>query len=213
MTGNAPFSAAEYDRRLTLTRQAMQSQGLDAIFVTDPSNQAWLTGYDGWSFYVHQGVIVTSEGAPIWWGRYMDMMGGRRTCWMDHANILGYGDHYVQSTDIHPMQDLAEVLKSRGLEKARIGVEMENYYYSAKAHAVLTAELPQANMCDATGLVNWQRLVKSADEIAFIRKAARISEHVMQVALDRAAPGVRKNDLVADIVHAGITGVGEDWGD
>jgi len=161
MNGRSPFSAAEYARRLRLTREAMQKAGLDAMFVTDPSNQAWLTGYDGWSFYVHQGVIVTNEGEPIWWGRHMDMMGGRRTCWMDHDNILGYGDHYVQSSEIHPMQDLAGVLKARGLEKARIGVEMENYYYSAKAHAVLTHELPKAYLADATGLVNWQRLIKS----------------------------------------------------
>ncbi|WP_299881637.1 M24 family metallopeptidase [uncultured Sulfitobacter sp.] len=213
MTANVPFSRPEYDRRLALTRAAMARAGLDAILVTDPSNQAWLTGYDGWSFYVHQGVIVTLEGEPLWWGRHMDMLGGRRTCWMDHANILGYGDHYVQSTEIHPMQDLASVLRTRGLERARIGVEMENYYYSAKAHEVLQTDLPLAQLSDATGLVNWQRLIKSEEEIAFIRKAARISESVMQVALDRAAPGVRKNDLVADIMHAGITGVGEDWGD
>ena len=178
----------------------MQKASLDAIFVTDPSNQAWLTGYDGWSFYVHQGVIVTHEGEPIWWGRHMDMLGGRRTCWMDHDNILGYGDHYVQSTEIHPMQDLAGVLKARGLEKAQIGVEMENYYYSAKAHAVLKNELPNADLADATGLVNWQRLIKSVDEIGFIRKAASISNKVMQVALERAEPGIRKNDLVADIM-------------
>lgn len=213
MSGNAPFSAAEYDRRLTLARTAMQQAGLDAIFVTDPSNQAWLTGYDGWSFYVHQGVIVMPEGEPIWWGRHMDMMGGRRTCWMGHDNILGYSDHFVQSTEIHPMQDLAQVLKARGLGSARIGVEMENYYYSAKAHAVLMTNLPDAQLSDATGLVNWQRLVKSDDEIGFIRKAAGISDKVMQTALKRAEPGMRKNDLVADIMHAGITGVGDDWGD
>ena len=213
MSGRSPFSATEYARRLTLTRKAMQKASLDAIFVTDPSNQAWLTGYDGWSFYVHQGVIVTHEGEPMWWGRHMDMLGGRRTCWMDRDNILGYGDHYVQSTEIHPMQDLAGVLKARGLEKAHIGVEMENYYYSAKAHAVLKNELPNADLADATGLVNWQRLIKSVDEIGFIRKAASISNKVMQVALERAEPGIRKNDLVADIMHAGITGVGDDWGD
>lgn len=210
---NAPFSQAEYQRRIALTRTAMAQAGLDAIFVTDPSNQAWLTGYDGWSFYVHQGVILTMEGEPLWWGRYMDMMGGRRTCWMDHANILGYGDHFVQSTVVHPMQDLAAHLKARGLGTARIGVEMENYYYSAKAHAVLTDEMPEATLVDATALVNWQRLVKSEDEITFIRKAARISDKVVQIAIDRAAPGVRKNDLVADIMHAGITGVDDDWGD
>ena len=213
MTGCAPFSAAEYDRRLTLTRKAMQKAGLDAVFITDPSNQAWLTGYDGWSFYVHQGVIVTQEGEPIWWGRHMDMMGGRRTCWMGHDNILSYGDHYVQSSEIHPMQDLASALKARGLEKAHIGVEMENYYYSAKAHDVLKSGLPDARLADATGLVNWQRLIKSEDEIGFIRKAAGITNKVMQVALERAEPGMRKNDLVADIMHAGITGIGDDWGD
>lgn len=210
---NAPFSQAEYDRRIALTRAAMAQAGLDAIFVTDPSNQAWLTGYDGWSFYVHQGVILTMQGEPIWWGRYMDMMGGRRTCWMDHDNILGYGDHFVQSTVMHPMQDLAVQLKALGLANAGIGVEMENYYYSAKAHAVLTEEMPEATLVDATALVNWQRLVKSEDEIAFIRKAASISDRVVQTAIDRAAPGVRKNDLVADIMHAGITGIGDDWGD
>lgn len=213
MTNRAAFSNAEYDRRIAKTRAAMAAAGLDAIFVTDPSNQAWLTGYDGWSFYVHQGVILTMEGEPIWWGRMMDMFGGRRTCWMSHDNIIGYGDHYVQSTERHPMQDLAGHLRRLGLEQGRIGVEMENYYYSAKAHAVLTEELPGAELRDATALVNWQRLVKSADEIAFIRTAARISEKVIQTAIDRAAVGVRKNDLVADIIHAGITGVGDDWGD
>lgn len=210
---NAPFTIPEYHTRLAKTREAMGAAGLDVLFVTDPSNQSWLTGYDGWSFYVHQGVIVTMEGEPIWWGRHMDMLGGRRTCWMQHDNIIGYGDHFVQSTQVHPMQDLAEHLKARGFEAARIGVEMENYYYSAKAHAVLAEDMPKATLVDATALVNWQRLIKSDAEIGFIRKAARISEKVMQTAIERAAPGVRKNDLVADILHAGITGVDEDWGD
>ncbi|MEO0342383.1 MAG: M24 family metallopeptidase [Pseudomonadota bacterium] len=210
---NAAFSQAEYDRRIALVRNAMVQVGLDAIFVTDPSNQAWLTGYDGWSFYVHQGVLLTMQGEPFWWGRYMDMLGGRRTCWMAWDNILGYSDDYVQSTTRHPMQDLARHLKSQGLERARIGVEMENYYYSAKAHEVLTENLPATTLTDATALVNWQRLIKSNDEIAFMRKAARISDKVIQTAIDRAEPGMRKNELVADIMHAGITGVEEDWGD
>ena len=145
-------------------------------------------------------------------GRMMDMFGGRRTCWMSHENIIGYGDHFIQSTEFHPMADLARIIKDMGYETARLGVELENYYYSAKAHLVLT-ELPKATVIDATALVNWQRLIKSADEIAFIEKAARISEKVITTAIDRAAPGVRKNDLVADIMHAGITGVGDDWGD
>ncbi len=210
---NAPFSAAEYARRIAKTRAAMQTAGIDVLFVTDPSNQAWLTGYDGWSFYVHQGVILTQEGDPHWWGRYMDSLGALRTCWIEAPTIHGYADHYVQSTLHHPMQDLARIIRDLGFAKARIGVEMENYYYSAKAHAVLTAEMPDAKIVDATALVNWQRLVKSDDEIVFIRKAAKISEKIMRTAIDMARPGLRKNELVAEIYHAAITGVGEDWGD
>ncbi len=211
--GTAPFSQVEYDRRTALTRTAMQAAGLDLIFITDPSNQAWLTGYDGWSFYVHQGVLLGPEGSPIWWGRQMDAVGAGRTCWMELDRIHGYGDHYVQSTERHPMQDLARHIHAMGFPRARIGVEMENYYYSAKAHAVLTHELPDAELRDATALVNWQRLVKSEEELGFIRKAAQISDKVMATAIDRAAPGVPKNELVADIMHAGITGVDGAWGD
>ncbi len=208
-----PFSGAEFDRRISQTRAAMADAGIDCLFITDPSNQHWLTAYDGWSFYVHQGVILTMEGDPVWWGRYMDMLGGRRTCWMGDENILGYADSYVQSTECHPMEDLAAHMRRLGMGRARIGVEMENYYYSAKAHAVLCAEMPEARIIDATALVNWQRLVKSDEEIAFIRKAARISEKVITTAIERATPGLRKNELVADIYHAGITGVGDIWGD
>lgn len=50
----APFERAEYERRLAATRRTMAEAGIDVLFVTDPSNQNWLTGYDGWSFYVHQ---------------------------------------------------------------------------------------------------------------------------------------------------------------
>ncbi|MBY6136245.1 M24 family metallopeptidase [Nocardioides marinus] len=210
---HAPFSQEEYNRRLSITRAAMVTAGIDVLFVTDPSNQAWLTGYDGWSFYVHQGVLLGLEGDPIWWGREMDANGARRTVWMEDEQVLGYDDSYVQSTSRHPMQDLAQRLREMGHGKARIGVEMENYYYSAKAHAVLTATLPNASFADATALVNWQRGVKSAEEMEFIRKAARISEKIVRLALERAEPGLRKNELVAEISRAALMGVGDDWGD
>ncbi len=210
---HAPFSMAEYNRRIAKTRQAMNAAGIDVLFTVDPSNQAWLTGYDGWSFYVHQGVILGLDGDPVWWGRVQDANGARRTVWMEDEKVLGYADQYIQSTTCHPMEDLAENLIAMGYDKARIGVEMENYYYSAKAHAALQAELPNATLVDATALVNWQRGVKSDEEMTFIRKAAKISEKIVRVGLEKAEPGLRKNELVADIAHAALIGVGDDWGD
>ncbi|MDW3117971.1 ectoine hydrolase DoeA [Roseovarius pacificus] len=210
---NLPFSDAEFQRRLTKTRSAMETAGIDVLFVTDPSNQNWLTGYDGWSFYVHQGVVVLPDADPVWWGRNQDANGGRRTVWMTDDRVMGYADNYVQSTERHPMQDLAERLRGMGMQDKRIGVEMDNYYFSAKAYAVLQAELPDATFVDATALVNWQRAVKSDEELVFIRKAAAISEKIMDGLLERVEPGVPKNEVVAEILRDGIRGVDGAWGD
>ena len=210
---NPAFSQREFDRRLAKTRAAMDAAGLEVLFVEDPSNIGWLTGYEGWSFYVHQGALIFHDKDPIWWGRRQDANGAKRTVWMGDDRIHGYADNFVQSTERHPMQDLAEHIRASGHASSRIGVELDNYYYSAKAHLTLLDELPDAEIVDATALVNWQRAIKSDEEIALMRKAARISEAVIDGVIERIEPGMRKNDLVASIYHDLITGVGEDWGD
>jgi ectoine hydrolase len=208
-----PFSASEYAARLAKTRGEMAARGLDAIFVTDPSNMAWLTGYDGWSFYVHQGVLLTHEGEPMWWGRAMDAVGAQRTTYLHHDNIAGYDDTYVQNPAKHPMQDLCQHLAARGLAKARIGFEMDNYYFTASAFLSLRKHLPAADFHDTTGLVNWQRAVKSATEIDYMRRAARIVERMHAVIREKAVVGMAKNALIADIYHASVLGADGHWGD
>ena len=191
----------------------MDERGLDLLVVSDPSNMAWLTGYDGWSFYVHQCVLLALEGDPVWFGRGMDANGAKRTVFMAHDDIVGYADHYVMSTERHPMDYLSEVIAARGWERSRIGVEMDNYYFSAAAYRSLETHLRDATLLDATGLVNWQRLVKSETEIAYMRNAARIVEKMHARIMEVVEPGMRKNELVAEIYHAAITGVEGAGGD
>jgi ectoine hydrolase len=210
---NLKFSRAEYAERLAKTRKAMAAKGVDLLIVSDPSNMAWLTGYDGWSFYVHQAVIVPPEGEPIWFGRGQDANGAKRTAYLDHKNIIGYADHYVQSTERHPMDYLSQVLQERRLDKLRAGVEMDNYWFSAAAFASLQKHLPNAKFSDATALVNWQRAVKSTTEIDYMRKAARIVEAMHARIVEKAEVGMRKCDLVAEIYDAGIRGVDGFGGD
>ncbi|MFO7805430.1 MAG: M24 family metallopeptidase [Paracoccaceae bacterium] len=205
------FSPAEYADRLARVRRSMDTAGLDTLFITDPSNMAWLTGYDGWSFYVHQGVIVGPEGDPHWWGRGMDAAGALRTVYMADDHVHGYEDHLVQNPQAHPMTDLAQVLSDLGLTKGRIGVEMDNYYFSAKACDTLR-DAGLAPM-DATGLVNWCRLLKSRAEQDFMRRAGAIVTRMHSVIAEMAEAGMPKNRLVAEITKVGIEGVEGAWGD
>lgn len=207
------FMREEYGARIERTRQSMVETGLDLIIVSDPSNMAWLTGYDGWSFYVHQGVLVGLEGEPVWWGRAMDAQGARRTVFMQPDNIVGYDDTYVQNPLKHPMEQLSQVIASRGWAKARIGVEMDNYWFSAAASETLRSRLKEARFSDATGLVNWQRKVKSPREVEFIRRAAAIVDAMHAKVIELVEPGLPKNVLVAEIQKQAILGAGGHWGD
>lgn len=207
------FTRAEYAERLAKTRRAMEKSGVDLVIVTDPSNMHWLTGYDGWSFYVHQCVVVPGSGEPIWYGRGQDANGAKRTAYLAHDNIVGYPDHYVQSNERHPMDLLSKLIEERGWANASIAVEMDNYWFTAAAYASLVKHLPNARFKDAQGLVNWQRAVKSKTELDYMRKAGRIVEAMHKRIVEKVEPGIRKSDLVAEIYDAGIRGVDGFGGD
>ena len=208
-----PFSRQEYADRLTKVRASMEARGIEVLVAADPSNMSWLTGYDGWSFYTPQAVVVTHDGEPWWWGRRMDANGARRTVYMDEAQILDYSDDHVMSTERHAFGQLAGLLDGMGHGSARVGVELDNYYYSAAAHQHLCAGLPDAEVLDATALVNWQRGVKSDRELEYMRRGARIVERMHARIRDVIQPGMRKCDLVAEIYATGISGTEEFGGD
>lgn len=204
------FTREEYEGRVAKTKAAMAARGLDALVVASPANQFWLTGYDGWSFYTPQAVVVTLDRAePVWIGRKMDSVGAQFTAYLAPENVIPYPDNYVASTERHPLQFVAAWLAANGQAKARIGVEMDDYYYTARWHAHLTAGLPDAKFADAFLLVNWLRLRKSPAEIEYMRQAGRIAAHAMRAAVDAAAPGVRQCDVMAELYKAQIGGTPE----
>ena len=92
------FDISEYRSRIEKTRSLMEERGIDVLLVTAPANMNYLTGYDGWSFYVHQGVLVSvDQDDPLWFGRGMDANGARLTTWLEPENIRAYSDDHVQS--------------------------------------------------------------------------------------------------------------------
>lgn len=208
-----PFSRDEYAARLAKVRVAMEERDIEVMVAADPSNMGWLTGYDGWSFYTPQAVVVSHDGEPWWWGRRMDANGARRTVYMDESRILDYSDDHVMSTERHAFGQLGGLLTDLGFGSARIGVELDNYYYSASAHQNLVANLPEAEVVDATGLVNWQRGVKSDQELTYMRRAARIVELMHDRIRELFEPGLRKCDLVGEIYRTAMSGTEEFGGD
>jgi Xaa-Pro dipeptidase len=209
-----PFDVSEYTERLEKVKKQMEKTGVDLLIITNPSNMNYLSGYDAWSFYVHQVlVIVPDEFQPYWIGRRQDANGAKFCTWLDENHILSYSDDYVQSKTKHPMDFVADRLRSWGHTARHIGVDMDNYYFTARCYERLKAGLPDSIFHDTTRLVNEVRMVKSSKEITYMKNAAKIVEIAMHTAIDSIRPGVRENDVVANIYHAQISGTTEFGGD
>lgn len=209
-----PFDQSEYTRRVAQTKQRMERAGLDLIICQDPANMAWLTGYDGWSFYVPQAVLVhQDEDDPIWFGRAQDAKAAHYTTDLPSSNIVGFSEFLVHHRVQHPVDELADLVKERGWGQAKIGVELDAHYYTARCHDHLVRGLPEAQLSDCQELVNWARLVKSDAELVWMREAGQICTETMHRALAKIAPGVPQYEVIAEVYHAQIMGVNGKFGD
>ncbi|MBY3143184.1 M24 family metallopeptidase [Rhizobium laguerreae] len=208
------FELSEFHTRFAAVKNEMAHRGIDILLLSEPPNQNYLTGFNAYSFYAPQMVIVAQDhDEPIWVGRFMDRVSATMTTYLAEDNIRAYPDTYVQSATLSAYDFMAEIVKELGGENARIGVEMGGYYYPARGHVDLARALPDAEFVDADLLVGWIRLMKSPAEVAIMRQAGQLADVAMKHAVDTVEAGVRECDIAAAIYHQQVSGTAEFGGD
>ena len=208
------FSKKEYKERLKKVQSLMQKKGIELLISQDTANINYLTGYDAWSFYYAQCVIVhINSDEPICFIRAQDAGGAFIKTYLKKENIVIYDEKYIHTWPSHPYDALVDLLKKNKWDKLQIGVEMDAHYFTAYCYEKLKQGLPNATIKDSERLVNWVRVVKSNAEIDFMKKAAIISENAMKTAMDIINPGVRQCDAVAEIQKTLFRGTGDYGGE
>ena len=208
------FSKDEYKQRLKKVQASMQEKGIELLISQDTNNMNYLTGYDAWSFYYAQCVIVhVNADEPLCFVRAQDAGGAFIKTYLKKENIIIYDEKYIHVWPIHPYDRLVDLIKERKWDNLSIGVEMDSHYYTAYCHQKLLNGLPNAKIKDSERLVNWVRLVKSDAEIKLMNIASQITVLGMKTAFEVINPGVRQCDAVAKIYSTLISGTKNHGGD
>src|SRR5690625_7580345 len=164
----SPFPITEYINRLERVQDSMGNRGLSALVVADPANLYYLTGYNAWSFYTPQCLVVPAEGSPHLFARAMDAQGAHWTAYLTRDHIHGYPEHYVHRPDIHPTDWITEQAMAMELfadvPESLIAVEMDAHYFSPRGFLALHSRLLQASAADSVEVVNWVQVIKSPAE-------------------------------------------------
>jgi Xaa-Pro aminopeptidase len=91
------------------------------------------------------------------------------------------------------IETLARVLCERGLDTARIGIELQGLRPEFQAR--LKTLLPNAASLDCSNLLRLLRMVKGRDELARLTRAAEIGERAGMAVFASASPGQRLDEL------------------
>ena len=208
MTGElTAVDAAEYADRLRRVRDKMRERSLAALVVSDPANLFYLTGYDAWSFYTPQCLVIPAETEPHLFARAQDAAGATFTCNLPAEQIHGYPEELVHRPDVHPFDWIAGAARDLVPAGELVGVEGDAHFFSPRGYFALANGLPGNRLVDSAELVNWVRLVKSPSEVGRLRIAGAIAERAMRIACEQLRPGRRQCDLVAEILAAQAIGV------
>ena len=208
------FSKEEYKARLKKVQSSMQEKGIELLISHDVANMNYLTGYDAWSFYYAQAVVVhVNADEPLCWVRKQDSGGAYIKTYLKNENILVYDEKYIHTWPLHPYDNLVNIFKEKKWDNLTIGLEMDSHYFTAYCYEKIKQGLPNAKLIDSERLVNWARVVKSNAEIQLMKSAAIISQKGMQTAIDVINPGVRQCDAVGEIQKALFYGTTEFGGE
>jgi Xaa-Pro dipeptidase len=206
------FSLSERDRRWKLLRIEMKKTGHEAL-ISLPNEGHW-DQFGADTRYLSQiGGFQTEVGAVF-------PLEGEVTAVVRGANEIewwGLAQNWVK--DIRPSrrsygEPVIERLKE--LRAERVGVIGLSGLVRAPEGVVpwgtfekIRTALPNVRFDNATGLMQEVRSVKSAEEIAFIEKAAEIIGNAIQVLIDHSKPGVRENELMGEMLREIVRQGGE----
>lgn len=164
------FSAAEFADRLARTRAAIAAADLDWLVAVHPVSIHWLTGSDAKSYQEFQCLLIGARDEPlVVLTRNGEVHEFRADSLADEVYGFGGGENE------DPIAAFAAVAARHGLTGRRVGLEVPAYYLHPHHYLALRDLLGASLVGEPTHLVAGLKLVKSAAELGYIRRAAAIA--------------------------------------
>src|SRR5579885_1512140 len=199
------FSTEELAGRRAKAIAAMAAAGLDGLLMFRQESMYYLTGYDTFGYVFFQCLYLGADGRLMLLTRAPDRLQAQHTSVIEDIRI------WVDGPDAKPAAALREALAGLGCAGKRLGVEWEAYGLTARNGQRLAAALDGfCTLADASELVSRLRVVKSAAELAYVRKAAELADAALDEANRLARPGAFEGDILAAMQSAVFRGGGDD---
>ena len=190
------FTRAEMERRYSRTRELMGQRGIDALFITGEENFQYFAGTSA-AIGLHHSLtrpsvfILPMDREPIILTQGRDNL--ELGCYI--ADIRDYYGFFE-----FPHRQALEALRDAGLSNKRIGAELgqeQRMGMPVGAYLDIVAAMPDVEFVDAADIIIKLRILKSPEELGYIRQAADITGWARQRLYDTyIVPGMTEREAV-----------------
>ena len=202
------FTVDEYKYRVREVQEAMKGKGVEVLLAHHPLNVLYLSGFQSINMYDSECVIIPQEGDITLLVPEREMGNALLQSWVEDVHPFSRTE-YPDITFRQPMQALTGLLRGRHLDRGCIGIERRSAAISAQKYETLKAFLDEAELVDGSGIVESVRACKSQEEIAYLRRAASLTNQAMNAAITAAGEGKTDNDVAAAAYQAMYAAGGE----
>ena len=198
------FSKEEFSNRKEKTLNSMKIQGVDALIMFRQESMYWLTGYDTFGYVFFQALVLDKKGNVILLTRAPDLRQAQNTSNISDIRI------WVDKDGANPADDLKIILDELNLKGKKIGVEYEAYGLTGRNALRLNTVLQ--NYCsieDKSELITKLRVIKSKEEINYVKKAANLADKDLDEVWKHAKAGVSESKILAEMNRVIFEGGGD----
>ncbi len=198
------FSQEEFKSRKSKVLKSMDEKNLDALIMFRQESMYWLTGYDTFGYVFFQSLVLDKKGNIILLTRTPDLRQAQNTSNIEDIRI------WIDKDKSNPTDDLKIILDELNLKGKKIGIEYEAYGLTGRNALRLNNSLK--NYCtiqDESELITKLRVVKSKEEIVYVRKAAELADRALDEVWKNAKAGVSESKILAEMNKVIFEGGGD----
>ena len=198
------FSKEEFQKRKSNVLKSMKEQKLDALLMFRQESMYWLTGYDTFGYVFFQTLILDQKGNITLLTRAPDLRQAQNTSNIEDIRI------WVDKDKSNPTDDLKIILNEFNLKGKKIGIEYEAYGLTGRNALRLNKSLKDYCVVeDHSELITKHRVVKSQNEIVYVRKAAELADKALEEAWKYTKAGASEAKILAEMQKVIFEGGGD----
>jgi Xaa-Pro dipeptidase len=192
--GIAPISEDERKGRIAKAQRLMAEQKIDAIFMEGTASSFYFTGMRWGQSERTFGVVIPAKGEIAYVCPGFEEDRARELIKPAFGNEVR-----VWQEDESPFKVIARIVKDRGMQYRRIGMEERVRFFVADG---VRQEVPGVEVVSATPVTAGCRMIKSAAEIALMQRANDVTIAAYKAALTTMREGMTQDELADNIVAA-----------